>query len=108
MHRFILVLLISALTPLPADAYYIDGNYLHQRCKEKSPFVVGYVTGVVDAHGLSGANPSRLVSGCIPFRVSSSQASDVVCKYLESNPKGRHQVASLLVDEAVVEAWPCN
>ncbi|QMV72610.1 hypothetical protein HS961_07010 [Comamonas piscis] len=44
---------------------------------------------------------------CTPNQAPLSQVIDVVFVYLEKNPKDRHDTALVLINHALVKAFPC-
>lgn len=45
---------------------------------------------------------------CIPQGATTSQALDVVLKYLDRHPGRRHDSMAVLSWEAIADAWPCK
>ena len=60
---------------------------------------IGYVMGVSDS--LNGTN------ACQPTGLNSDQLRDVMHQWLEDNPVKRHESAAVLIQQALLEAWPC-
>ena len=109
-----LVLALYA-TAACADGY-LDGNKLFQRYQAKermvqdsgqqlatdaidAGFYIGYVQGATEA--LTGVL-------CIPEKLSASHAEEIVGSYLESHAGKRKMAGSLLVRQALEEAYPCR
>ena len=55
-----------------------------------------------------GTEVGSLNAGCAPEDRPPEQEIEVVIKYLKENLSLLHRPASLLVEEALREAWPCN
>ncbi|WP_272956299.1 Rap1a/Tai family immunity protein [Comamonas piscis] len=60
----------------------------------------GYVQGLRDMGDVVGLF-------CTPNQAPLSQVIDVVFVYLEKNPKDRHDTALVLINHALVKAFPC-
>ena len=95
----------------PSHAEFLDGNKLHEQCKSDIPFCQAYIMGVVDTQDArentsdaSGNLPTKFL--CLP-NVKASQLVDVVKQSLESRPHERHWPATLLVQGAMIRAFPC-
>ena len=85
---------ITDRAAMPRDA--LDGG-----------FYAGYVSGVIDAEAArknAGVNPLW----CAPSGWIYGQTFDIVGRYLESHPERRQLHRSILVYEALAQAWPCQ
>ena len=121
--------LFVALMLLPniAESAFIAGNelfsYMENCAKfdqgDKTPInhygcgvSTGYILGVVDLN----KDLQKIIMGteyrdtfkftCLP-NVSSQQLFDVVHKWLKDHPALRHNRANSLVEDALLDAWPC-
>ena len=103
--------LLSLLTIVPANAFFIDGNTLWRHCGDTSggvdhyAFCTGYVTAVLDSQEAYLAAEQDLF--CVPAGVVSSQLVDVAKQFIENTPSKRHLPATFLVTEAYQTAFPC-
>jgi hypothetical protein len=108
-------------------AAFLSGNDLYAACTSLGGRAecIGYVEGILDAADFEGIyyrgrsdlhwfgsgfdkwHPS-VAEWCVPLGATSGQTTDVVVKYLRRNPEIREQAASLLVVQAMVQAWPCH
>ncbi|MER9125438.1 hypothetical protein NKH81_20485 [Mesorhizobium sp. M0959] len=99
--------------------YFLDGNTLNEFCTSaatKSRLIVrGYAMAIADGEGVgtgiiddatgSPVFPRRFV--CVPIGVSAKQAEDLVCNYLSAHPEIRQMPGTMLVHNALHDAWPC-
>ena len=79
-----------------------DGNIVMQICVEERAcnfFVTGVVTGLM---------PFLSATGCLPDGPTIGQLTDILKKYIKSNPSKRHLHISHLFDRAMNEAFTCN
>jgi hypothetical protein len=103
---------VAALGSHPAGAK--DGYDLFHDCLSSEVFeqgaCYGFVEGIADAvawwSGIDDVKVGSLM-WCQPAGAKLRQAVDVVVEYLRRHPTERHRTASLLVPEALREAWPC-
>jgi len=67
----------------------------------------GYIQGFLEGHTalivVSGAKPSY----CYPDNVGTEQVQRIVTKSLKDNPKKTHLPIALLVEKALIDAFPC-
>lgn len=101
------IILASTSTPY---AYFMSGNKLHEHCHSTGQeWAGGFVLGVIDSdETIYFAN--REVSKkfmCVPDGVTTRQATDIVCRYIEIKPETRHKAAAILAIEALMKAFPC-
>jgi len=88
-------------TPAQAQVVF-TGNTFFDYCSAREDSLsaglcLGYIQGVLESS----------TSTCIIPGVTFGQLKDVVVRFLRTNPQNRHNQASLLVEEAIQEAWPC-
>jgi hypothetical protein len=94
-----------ALVPLSAQAEFETGNTLYAKMQDQSGgermYVMGYVTGVFDAH--------QHINHCLPngINVTIGQVTDMAKLYLQQNPAIRHRTADVLLRDAFRNVWPC-
>jgi hypothetical protein len=114
LKRKILIGLIAALLPFIPHNAYADmlGNDWQRDCdKQNDYFALGVCLGEVlgEIEGISSGFYSQnlLVPFCIPpNRVTNKQLQDILYKYITDHPAERHFHLSILVLEALVEAFP--
>ena len=96
-----------------------DGNKLYSElevCAENSTFTCGfawgYLTGVFDLNldlqkimKIYGEEYFKF--SCPPAGITIQQLVDVVAAYLKANPAVRHRRANSIVEDAILDAWPC-
>ncbi len=118
MKRMALIAVLCLLPELAIEGWFYDGNKLYSGlgyCQEvqgtrfsgqanvvkafSCERVIGYVMGVSDL--LNETN------GCQPTGLNSDQLRDVIHLWLRDNPVRRHESAPILIQEALLEAWPC-
>ncbi|MCJ1886089.1 hypothetical protein LNN38_14640 [Pseudomonas sp. LA21] len=111
----------SALYATTVFGSAVDGNHLLSVChdyvaamdgkgKLNSPFDRGYCAGMI--HGtldMAASTSDSTFRVCLPpSSVTTSQATRVVVKYLESNPEQLHLRDTELVIMAFQNAFPCK
>ena len=117
MKRIALITLLCLLPELAIGGLFYDGNELYLglgNCQEvqgtrfsgqavgkafSCERAIGYVMGVSDS--LYETNV------CQPTGLNSDQLRDVMHLWLKDNPVERHESASVLIERALLEAWPC-
>lgn len=101
MKTLIAAALLAATTT--ASAQYVNGNGLLKDLRGGSNdrmFALGYIAGVADAYDEDVF--------CLPPRTQLGQIRDIVTKFLEENPKERHNHAGVLVLVPLMESYPCK
>ena len=82
------------------------GNYWS--CGYRSGFIVGVHDTFIDLQAtLKSLGASEFFLACPPKVVAKQQILDVVFAYLTNNPAKRQNAANILIEEAIVDAWPC-
>jgi hypothetical protein len=84
---------------------YYDGNTLLDLCRRDDNLCIAYVVGVVDGQLSAIVGTSRTLPYCTPVNSTSGQVKDVVVKFLNDHPEERHLLGSVLVAEALSQAW---
>lgn len=122
VHTFIFLLLAFFVAPQPAGA---DGNKLLKACsagikvinKDKglpsteyvdSAFCAGLIQGVTDTNRMyrkAGKSPFFCMPGDV---VNKGQAIRTVVNYLRAHPEKLESHETVLVIEALSEAFPCK
>ena len=68
---------------------------------------MGYIQGFLEGHtvliAVSGAKPSY----CYPENVDTGQVRRIVIKFLRDDPEKTHLAVSVLVEKALIDAFPC-
>ncbi len=115
--------LIALTTPWPVRADLIDGETLYEWAREYQRVRSGtgdylshiydrrfqvYVAGVHDAYvsGLRSSPGGRVF--CSPGGATVNQVSVAVYKFLRKNPEMSFESGSVLVINALAEAFPCT
>ena len=100
----IVPILLAALLATSAHADFKNGNELLEGLNHDNyynrGYALGYISAVVDSY--SG------IFICPPGTITGGQVQDIVKNYLVQNPATRHQGASLLAYNAMVEFFPCK
>ena len=107
MREFILLAAAAlSLAPATANAGWKTGNNLYESCKSERPLqyadCTSFSMGIIDASELLGKTLH------IPADITAGQLHDIVFKYLENHPENRHWPASILVWNAIREAYPAE
>lgn len=100
--------LAIALISCPAFAAGTDGNVLYRQCTSTGAIEQvachQFIIGVVD--GINIASETGLEPFTLPANVKGEQVKDVVLRYLREFPERRHWAGSVLVWNAMREAFP--
>ena len=106
MKKLILSLgFFVVLLPTPSIAGgFQSGNQLLMLCKDSfgsfnNGVCLGYVSGVTDTMG------SNI---CLTSGVTVQQLDSVVKKYMNEHPEILHYLASSIIREALIKAFPCS
>lgn len=104
-------LLIFSLCLISIKSFAMDGKELYQyglvyHQNKKTDNIsfyneetfAGYILGVADS----------VLNFCPSKKSTNKQMLDVVFDYLQKHPKDLNQRASILVNKAITEKWPCN
>ena len=107
---FVLLALGTVFVPCESRADML-GNDWKETCDDKAAFTKGLCLGEVlgEIEGISSGfiDQKLLIPFCIPpNRVTNGQLQDVIYKYVVDHPAERHFHLSLLVIEALIEAFP--
>lgn len=98
--------MILALFGAATFGHFVSGNELLLKCREEVTFCYGFVEGVFDtADEAQRLLPTRTF--CPRPEVKAGQTVDIVVKYLEAHPENRDFPGTILVGDALVEAFPC-
>lgn len=130
MPKKTFLLAAALLFPLSANAYdaqtFVSGEMLRGWCENNRDAAAIYVMGFNDAIertkqrivDASRRWPERSSqneelrffatgSFCLPGKLSITQATEVACSWLESNPIKRPQPAAALLPQAYRKQFPC-
>lgn len=105
MKKLMLVLCVTLYATV-ARAEFETGNTLYAKMMDQSSgermYVMGYVTGVFDAH--------QHINHCPPDGVNLTigQITDIARQHLQQNPAIRHRTADVLIRDAFRNLWPCQ
>ena len=97
------VLLLSS--PALCEKQFVSGNQLLINCEDNLEYTEGHCTGYV-----SGVFDNSIVINkqCLPQNATSGQMIKVVVTYLKEHPERLTTSASVLVQAAINEAFPCK
>jgi len=106
----LLVLYSSVAFSVEVDVYvYVDGNYLLNLCENDDivprTFCLAYITGVSDT---SQSKNWKGLRYCKPNGVVPGQMKKIVTKYLNNHPEKLHLAAYILIQNALLDAFPCE
>ena len=97
------VLLLS--NPALCEKQFVSGKQLLVNCESGVDYAegncTGYISGVFDN--------SRIINKqCLPHSATAGKRVKVVEEYLKKHPERLHTIASVLVQDAINEAFPCK
>ncbi len=96
------------LMPAPANADSETGNDLYKWCRgSDQSLCLGYVIASVETLLWWQIQTDQCFNN-IPNTATYGQIRDVVVKFLSDNPAKRDAFATILVSNAVQDAWPCK
>ncbi len=98
------ILLLALLWPSVSLSQYenVTGSDLVNWCEEPSTvYCAGYLLGVVDSLNVHH-------EFCLPESVTVDKMGSVFLKWAATKPELLNKKASLLVEEAFEETWPCK
>jgi hypothetical protein len=88
------------------------GNALYEACMgefaatPQQGLCLGYISGVFDTIMVMQAG-GYFPELCVPNGVTNGQVRDVAYQYTKNNPKERHDLGSVLMVDALMDAFPC-
>ena len=96
--------------------FYLNGSQLQEKCNayitqddvKTSAQCLGYIQGIADMHSLLVALEVTDVHWCAPDETTPNQMAVMVLQYMQKNPALLKLAASSLVDQALIEAFPCS
>lgn len=122
--------LIFALALWPGVVVAYTGNDLHRDCSQGangrhevgcfsyilgvwSGISYGVAIGVYSAHDELNQASGRVITSehtkvCFPDGIKWPQVIDTVTQFIAANPPRRHEVAEILIVDALREAFPCG
>ena len=107
LKRSILAVLFVLLFSSPAlcEKQFVSGKQLLVNCESGVDYAegncTGYISGVFD-------NSITINKQCLPLNVTAGKRVKVVEEYLKEHPERLHTIASVLVQAAINEAFPCK
>ena len=112
MNRWLVCLLALALA-VPAQAEYVSGAEILDRClnprSSAEATCLGYVVGVADSVVAYEAEADPILKRlCIPAAATPAQLLNVVRKHLAAYPEQHGSPAQMLVFNALLKAFPCR
>jgi len=103
---------IVCLLSFPADANFFDGNKLENLCSVESGIsqtsCAYYVMGITDGIMLQQNVLGNTKFICIPPSATGEQITAVAKKFMHDHPEILHYPANALVNNALVDAFPCQ
>jgi len=105
-----LLTVILLLSFNSSQAAYVDGNSLLSKCEGgNESYCIGYLAGINDGY-LAAFNWGDIKekSFCVPDGATQGQLQRVAINGLKANPQNLHLVASSLVMNIFVAAFPCE
>jgi hypothetical protein len=105
-------LAVVALFTMACAAQADTGNELKSYCTGRSGFdsgrCHGYISGVVEWQLIiAAAQRMAPIKYCLPEGVTYGQIVDIVKKFMADNPDKTHWEASVIIHNAVLNAFPC-
>ncbi len=105
--------LLDSCTPIMKVIDQQDINTLTSADTTRGGMCVGYISGFIDSEAINYSVDDRLGVKkdrrfCPPSSLNIPQSVRVVVKYLRDHPADLHYPASMLVYNALVEAYPCR
>jgi hypothetical protein len=96
--------------------FYLSGNQLQEKCNayitqddvKTSAQCLGYIQGIADMHSLLVALEVTDVRWCAPGETTPNQMAVMVIQFMQKNPALLKLAGSSLVDQALIEAFPCS
>jgi hypothetical protein len=123
MKKFVGALSVMILVLYPGFAS-ASGNKLLSQCNEAIDFMdnrpanpvyvalgfcLGMMQGVTNTNAMYEVQLGEDALFCAPESgLNNGQAARIVVKYLKDNPKELHQHGTILVIDALMEAYPCE
>jgi hypothetical protein len=108
--RTFLAIAFMTLSPVQADAKFLDGDTLYGWCLSEDvgdqEACLGYVVGVADMLSSQTSEGLAQHRACIPD-IEANQAVSTVKQYLRVHPRTDVATGSDLVAAALSEAFPC-
>ena len=107
MKKSILAVLFVMLFSSPAlcEKQFVSGKQLLVNCESGVDYAegncTGYISGVFD-------NSITINKQCLPQNATAGKRVKVVEEYLKEHPERLHTIASVLVQAAINEAFPCK
>jgi len=89
---------------------WLYARYLGYKSGNAKDFLVYtyYISGVVEEAQLANKRKQMDAIWCAPDGVASSQYFNIVGHYLELHPELRLSRGVALINDALMEAWPCD
>ena len=105
------ILIVPALSGVAMQAQAITGNQLYETCRHYNPphtneagsYCRGYVAGVIET-----LPPELSKYTCLPDGIDANRLTLVVRDYLADNREKLQEEASILVNWALINSFPCR
>jgi Ssp1 endopeptidase immunity protein Rap1a len=99
---------LLCLTALPTEAAFYNGNKLYTECTGSKATdqvsCISYIEGIADM--VAGLWTPK-DTACFSPGINAGQLQDIVVNYLQDHPENRHWPATILVLQALHDAFPC-
>ena len=119
MIRSFLVMIFFSISILTteSEAQAINGESLLNYCstsetEDEYPVhagvCLGYISGIIDHEYLRSNNVAANGIFCIREELWDDEVIGIVRRFIRNNPDRNKELASILVSEALAEAFPCR
>ena len=121
MKTLLIGIVLTCSLGCMASTAQMDGNELVTKCREvwreaksdittkemmDATFCFGYIAGVLDVLRLW--NATNVKHFCIPEDVTNGQLHKVIKKWLDNNPEKLHWRADIIINNALIDGFPCH
>jgi hypothetical protein len=112
LQSIIVALFVLAMSlTVKADEVFYTGNQLTKLCDDElasAAMCAGLIVGFTDGYRSAAKDSGRKTLYCPPKQVINEQIIKIVDKYLKENPESLHEWYGLLINKALIEAFPCE
>lgn len=117
---FLALVIVTALTAIPAAASDQSANYYLPSCRAfaneqfaKDPFRQGECVGIIEGLAVVASDMASVsvfagIGSCPPNDITVAQLTTVVVRWLDQHPERWNEDFMPLVLLALHDAWPCN
>ncbi len=75
---------------------------------ERTSACLGYLAGVIDQRAILSVGIKEVPNFCIPDSVTGAQLTKVIVRYGDEHPEELHYPAVVLINLAILKAFPCS